>query len=47
MTLTYPMINRSRRVLWLVTGGDKVGTPAPCEREMFRFQPAASARITP
>src|SRR6266850_3012561 len=24
MTLTYPMINRSRRVLWLVTGGDKV-----------------------
>ena len=25
MTLTYPMINRSRRVLWLVTGGDKVG----------------------
>jgi 6-phosphogluconolactonase len=25
MTLTYPMLNRSRRVLWLVTGGDKVG----------------------
>src|ERR1044072_6577805 len=24
MTLTYPMINRSRRVLWLVTGNDKV-----------------------
>ena len=24
MTLTYPMINRSRRILWLVTGGDKV-----------------------
>jgi 6-phosphogluconolactonase len=24
MTLTYPMLNRSRRVLWLVTGGDKV-----------------------
>jgi 6-phosphogluconolactonase len=23
MTLTYPMLNRSRRVLWLVTGGDK------------------------
>ena len=25
MTLTYPTINRARRVLWLVTGGDKVG----------------------
>ena len=24
MTLTYPMIDRSRRILWLVTGGDKV-----------------------
>jgi 6-phosphogluconolactonase len=23
MTLTYPMLNRSRRILWLVTGGDK------------------------
>jgi 6-phosphogluconolactonase len=23
MTLTYPMINRSRRILWVVTGGDK------------------------
>ena len=25
MTLTYPMLNRSRRILWLVTGGEKVG----------------------
>jgi 6-phosphogluconolactonase len=25
MTLTYPMLNRSRRVLWLVTGSEKVG----------------------
>jgi 6-phosphogluconolactonase len=24
MTLTYPIINRSRRILWLVTGGGKV-----------------------
>ncbi len=24
MTLTYPMINRSRRILWVVTGGEKV-----------------------
>ena len=26
MTLTYPMLNRSRRVLWLVTGAEKVTT---------------------
>jgi 6-phosphogluconolactonase len=25
MTLTYPMINRARRVLWLVTGSEKAG----------------------
>jgi 6-phosphogluconolactonase/glucosamine-6-phosphate isomerase/deaminase len=25
MTLTYPAINRSRRILWLVTGGEKAG----------------------
>ena len=24
MTLTYPTLNRARRILWLVTGGDKV-----------------------
>jgi 6-phosphogluconolactonase len=24
MTLTYPILNRARRVLWVVTGGDKV-----------------------
>jgi 6-phosphogluconolactonase len=25
MTLTYPIINRARRVLWLVTGSEKAG----------------------
>lgn len=25
MTLTYPIINRARRILWLVTGSDKAG----------------------
>ncbi len=24
MTLTYPVLNRSRRILWLITGGEKV-----------------------
>jgi 6-phosphogluconolactonase/glucosamine-6-phosphate isomerase/deaminase len=24
MTLTYPMLNWSRRILWLITGSDKV-----------------------
>jgi 6-phosphogluconolactonase len=25
MTLTYPIINRSRHILWLVSGSEKVG----------------------
>jgi 6-phosphogluconolactonase len=25
MTLTYPILNRSRRILWMVTGGEKAG----------------------
>jgi 6-phosphogluconolactonase len=25
MTLTYPMLDRSRRILWMVTGSEKVG----------------------
>ena len=28
MTLTYPMLNRSRNILWLVTGNDKVNALA-------------------
>jgi len=28
MTLTYPMLNRARRILWLVTGSDKVAALA-------------------
>jgi 6-phosphogluconolactonase len=28
MTLTYPVLNRSRRILWLVTGADKVSALA-------------------
>jgi 6-phosphogluconolactonase len=25
MTLTYPIINRSRNILWVVTGSEKIG----------------------
>jgi 6-phosphogluconolactonase len=25
MTLTYPVLNRARRILWLVTGAEKSG----------------------
>jgi 6-phosphogluconolactonase len=28
MTLTYPMLNRARRILWLVTGAEKAGALA-------------------
>jgi 6-phosphogluconolactonase len=31
MTLTYPIINRSRRVLWLATGAEKIGMLARLE----------------
>jgi len=31
MTLTYPIINRSRRVLWLATGAEKAGMLARLE----------------
>jgi len=44
MTLTFPIINRSRRILWLVTGREKAGAlvrlrnrdptiPASCVRQ--------------
>ena len=37
MTLTYPIINRSRRILWLVTGSEKVGMLAlPLAIRRFR-----------
>jgi 6-phosphogluconolactonase len=39
MTLTYPTINRSRRILWLVTGRDKAG---PLVR-LYRADPAIPA----
>jgi 6-phosphogluconolactonase len=28
MTLTYPVLNRARRILWVVTGADKVAALA-------------------
>ena len=32
MTLTYPAINRARRILWLVTGSEKVGMLARLQK---------------
>ena len=43
MTLTYPMLNRSRRILWLVTGSEKVGMLARL-RKGDRTIPAARVR---
>ena len=40
MTLTYPMLNRSRRILWLVTGSDKVEALARLRDETCRFRRA-------
>src|SRR5262245_12193146 len=28
MTLTYPVLDRAREILWLVTGADKIAAPA-------------------
>jgi 6-phosphogluconolactonase len=43
MTLTYPIINRARRVLWLVTGSDKAG-PLLRLRDADRSIPAGRVR---
>ncbi len=42
MTLTYPVLDRARRVLWVVTGAEKVrDARATCARRSRRFPPAA------
>jgi 6-phosphogluconolactonase len=43
MTLTYPVLNRARRVLWLVTGGDKAA-PLARLRGADRAIPAGRVR---
>ena len=43
MTLTYPMLNRSRRILWLVTGAEKLGM-LPRLRAADRSIPAGRVR---
>jgi 6-phosphogluconolactonase len=43
MTLTYPIINRSRRILWLVTGADKPG-PLKRLRDVDTTIPAGRVR---
>ena len=50
MTLTYPMLNRSRRLLWVVTGSEKVGMLArlrACAPATGRFRPAECAGTRP
>jgi 6-phosphogluconolactonase len=39
MTLTYPMLNRSRRIVWLVTGGEK----AEMLQRLYRADPSIPA----
>jgi 6-phosphogluconolactonase len=43
MTLTYPIINRARRILWVVTGSDKVG-PLARLRDADHSIPAGRVR---
>src|SRR5437867_12303029 len=43
MTLTYPIINRSRRILWLVTGNDKAA-PLVRLRDADPLTPAGRVR---
>jgi 6-phosphogluconolactonase len=43
MTLTYPMINRARRILWVVTGSEKAG-PLARLRDGDRAIPAGRVR---
>jgi 6-phosphogluconolactonase len=43
MTLTYPIINRARRILWVVTGSDKAG-PLARLRDGDRSIPAGRVR---
>ena len=43
MTLTYPMLDRSRRILWLVTGSEKIGMLARL-RDGDRSIPAGRVR---
>ena len=48
MTLTYPMLNRSRRILWLVTGSEKVGhAGTPARRRRIDSGRAGFARTRP
>jgi 6-phosphogluconolactonase len=43
MTLTYPIINRALRILWVVTGSEKAG-PLVCLRDGDRAIPAGRVR---
>ena len=42
MTLTYPLLNRSRCILWLVTGHERWTCCHGCTRAIARFPPDGS-----
>ena len=37
MTLTYPALNRSRRILWIVTGAEKAERNQLCASALLRI----------
>ena len=43
MTLTYPILNRARRILWLVTGAEKAG---PLARLLGRDSSIPAGRVS-
>ena len=47
MTLTYPMLDRARRVLWVVTGGEKAAMLARLrDGDRRASRPGACGRTT-
>ena len=41
MTLTFPVLNRCREILWVITGGEKAEMRGGCEQATSPFRPDA------